>query len=125
MTEFLTDEWISALDDQVSSAGAPPVEGSLVIGQEVITASETRGYQIVLTPSGARVRPGSDEAATVTFRQSLAIATAIAQGRTTAHEAFMLGQLEVTGDSRALINNSEASAWIETQFASVLAATIY
>lgn len=124
MTVFLTDEWIRALDDQVENAGPPPVEQTLIIRQEVVSSSETLAYQVELTPTGARVTLDG-EPPTVTFRQSLAIATAIAQGRTTAHEAFMLGQVEVVGDTRALISNSDASAWIEARFAPVLAATTY
>lgn len=125
VTEFLTDAWIGALDDRISAAGAPPVAEQLVVQQEVERAPETVIYQVVLGPQGARVRSGTPETPTVVFSQSLAIATAIAQGRTTAHEAFMLGQLKVTGDTQALIAHTSASAWVAEQFAPVLTDTTY
>lgn len=113
MIDFLSDAWIAELHELVSNAARPPVSDRIVLQQEITGLGETLIYQIVIGPENCAAVIGTGEPATVVFRQTRAIAVAIAEGRTSAHEAFMLGQLEVSGDPRALISSSEAAAWLD------------
>lgn len=125
MAEFLSTDWLQELDAALASAGEPPIDRRLVIEQQVTSASGDFTYRIVLDPAAARVTTDTDGDATVRFRQSRAVATAIASGRTSAHEAFILGQLEVTGDTRALVRQSEVTAWLDAAMASVRDSTTW
>jgi len=121
--EFLSEEWIAACNAALASAGPAPVEQPLRIGQ--IASGDTEkpdvSYTITLGPLCA-VEPGTDTA-DVIFTQDRSLAAAIASGEITAHEAFMVGEMTVSGDPRVLVANAEASAWLHAQLAPVRAQT--
>lgn len=122
MFEFLSDEWIAACDAAMRAAGPAPVEQTVRIGQVAVGTGD-RGdttdvsYTITLGPN-CSVVSGIEEA-DVVFRQDRSLAAAIASGETTAHEAFMVGKLTVSGNPRLLVANAEASAWLHGQLAAV------
>lgn len=109
----MSDAWIAELHNLVSSAPPPSIDDRIVLQTEVSGLGETRVYQIAIGPGSCHVVSGEQEPPTVTFRQTRAIAVAIAEGRTSSHEAFMLGQLQVSGDTRALIDGSDAASWLD------------
>ena len=125
MAVFLSDEWLQDFNDALVGSGKPPVDEQIVIEQEITSNADTSRYCIVLDPAAASVTTETEGEPTVRFSQSRAVAEAIAQGRTSAHEAFMLGQLEVTGDTRALVGQAEVSAWLAAAMESLRSSTTW
>jgi putative sterol carrier protein len=122
VVKFLSDEWVAALDEAAPAAGAcdPELDG-LVIGYDV----DDFAYHLVFSSTGVRARPGTDAAATVTFRCDRATAVAIAQGSSSAQRAFMAGKLRIGGDASALLRAHGAIAALPDLFAAIRPETDY
>jgi len=121
---YLSAEWIAAADGAVKSAAASaPAEG-LVIDQLVTGACN---YRLVLGPhpSVHAISGSETEQADAVFSQDLATATAVAQGTTDAHQAFLLGRIRFEGNINVLIERRDAFDWLESVLAPVLAGTTF
>ena len=74
-----------------------PGPGSLVLQQEVVRADSTVCYWLAVGPDGVEVGLGTWADATVTFRQSEAVAASVHAGGRSAVNAFLDGDLEIAG----------------------------
>jgi len=120
---YLSSEWISAADNAVKSAAVEPPAQTVVITQHVHGAAS---YQVVVgpSPSVTEIDPADTTAdADATFTQDLATATAVAQGSTDAHQAFLLGHIRFEGDIHLLIERGDAFDWLANALAPLLQAT--
>ena len=104
---YLSDDWITALDEVVSSdpeLRAAASEADLVIQQTVSgTAGGDTVYHVAVREGAARVVPGGASDAHVHLTVDLETATAIARGQLAAQDAFMQGRLRIGGDVTALL----------------------
>ncbi len=123
MVEFLSPEWLAALD-RAASEHAVSVEdsgeGPLVIEQRVeaddshepVTFHLTLGEQV-------RVQPGPADQPGVVFTQDRVTARAIASGQSSAQREFMTGGLRVSGDLQRLLGVQDALEALGAAFAAV------
>lgn len=121
---YLSDDWLAAADRAVRRAGEP-APSSIVIDQWVDGAG---GFRVVIGPeaSVAALRADTnDDVAAATFRQTLETARAIATGATDAHQAFLLGRIEFSGDLDRVIAARDALAWLEATLAPVMEETTW
>jgi len=128
MVRFLSPEWIDALDAALRSAGTPPPTGlasSGIVIQHNVTDADEASYALVVTPTGGSVLAGPHAEPTVTYAQNRACAAAIASGDRSPHDAFMLGELTISGDTHSLIAASDLLAWLDDALAAVRADTTY
>ncbi len=135
VVEFLSQEWIEALDAAASAAGArrdaaaestsAAPDGEIVIQQIVVDASGSEtAYHLVLA-DGVSVRPGRAVSPTITFTTDRETAAAVSQGAQSAQAAFMTGRLRIAGDVQTLTAHQAATSDIDDLFAAVRAATTY
>lgn len=145
MLEFLSPEWLVALDEAGRAATpAPEAHIDLVI-EQVVTgdgapADAAQGdaerdgttddgatddgdpsitYHVELTGGRARFHPGPAERVDLRFTADRATAWAIASGTDSAQRAFMAGRLRVGGDLRALHQHPDALGALGDAFAAV------
>ena len=124
MVDFLTPEWLDALDAAAradKTLADTTRELDLVFEQRVHDSDDATPfvYQVAFDRGTTPVSAGATRPATVTFTQDRATAAAIASGTASAQRAFMTGQLRVGGDLRALVEAQDAMAAIGDVFASV------
>ncbi len=108
MTEFLSDEWIAALDARLSAGDGSSPE-TLTIQYDITTASELRTYHLVLGPDQDRAIAGPADAPDVTFAMDDETAAAISSGELSTEEAFITGKLDIDGDTGRLLDAYRAS----------------
>ena len=103
MPEFLSDEWLAALDASARAMGPLPAVAPFVL-EQVVSASgrEDVRYQLVFAPEGLRVRTGGAEAPDVSFATDLDTAASIARGETNAQRALASGRLRVARQHRVV-----------------------
>jgi SCP-2 sterol transfer family len=136
--EFLSDEWLAALDASARAIGPLPAVSPFVLEQVVTStgrdgterdSSERDGdevrYQLVFTADGLRVHPGHAEAPDVSFATDRETAAGIARGETNAQRALAAGRLRVHGTIEILVARAEALVALEDVFAAVRAGTTY
>jgi SCP-2 sterol transfer family len=125
--EFLSDEWLAALDASARSATPLPDIAPFVV-EQVVTDVEGRGvvrYQLAFDDRGLHVRPGSTEQPDVTLVMDAETAADIARGRTNAQRALATGRFRVRGRIEALTKRSAALGSLDDIFSSVRASTTY
>jgi SCP-2 sterol transfer family len=126
--EFLSDEWLAALDASAREMGPLPAVAPFVLEQVVTSTGRDGGdirYQLVFTAEGLRVRPGDAEAPDVTFATDRETAAGIARGETNAQRALAAGRLRVHGNIETLVARAAALVVLEDVFAAVRAGTTY
>jgi SCP-2 sterol transfer family len=125
--EFLSDEWLAALDDSARSAPLLPDIAPFVL-EQVITGVAGRGevrYQLVFRDLGMRVQAGADEPADVWFATDVETAAGIARGETNAQRALAAGRFRVGGSINALVKRAAALSALEDVLGAVRATTTY
>jgi len=120
--EFLSDEWIAALDRAAQHAQVDP-SLSLVVQQVVNGPDGAVTYHVSFDGGRVQVRPGPAPEPTVTFTLDRATAEAIATGEESAQSAFMAGRLRLGGDVTVLLDAHEALERLAGLFAEVRAGT--
>jgi len=120
---FLSDEWISAMDEAAAASTALAeiaADVSLVVEQQVtgLTGGPI-SYHLVLIDGRAAVRAGSAPEPTVRLSQDITTATDIAAGTDSAQRAFMTGRLRIGGDLGALLAHAEILGQLDDVFADV------
>jgi hypothetical protein len=130
MVEFLTDEWVAALDGITL---ATPPERRIVVEQRVIDvrerADEPAQHDVVwhVIVDGPVVRvvnaPASD--ADITFTQDRETAVAIATGALNAQLAFIEGRVRLTGDVRVVIDHADVFEQLDAAWKPLSARTTY
>jgi hypothetical protein len=107
MVEFLSDEWIAALDTAARADRDLRIEGSLVV-EQVVRVSDGRDqtYQVRFGPDGASVSPGRTAPADVVLVADRETAWALHQGARRAQDAFASGDLKLRGRPELLSGHS-------------------
>jgi hypothetical protein len=123
--EYLSDEWLAALDSAARSVTVDPPAAETIVVQTVVVDPEgpAVAYHLTLADRSIGVQAGSSDVPTVTFTQSRETATAVASGRRSAQEAFMAGDIRVGGDVTALIQQREAFRAFDEVMAGMLVET--
>ncbi len=108
MADFLSDDWLAALNDTLRAAPRPPLgEGSPTfrVVLELADAPSTSPHALTLTVSaeGAHAELGDDVAANTVVRLSYADARALSDGELESADALREGRLKVRGDAQALV----------------------
>jgi putative sterol carrier protein len=122
--EFLSDEWVDALDAAVSSDAelARRANGATLVVQYVVEGDVVEGgvvegparsYHLVIADDAVRARSGPAPDPTVVFTTDRATAAAIATGRERAQVAFMAGRLRLGGDVTALLAHRDLLAGLD------------
>jgi putative sterol carrier protein len=125
MPQFLSPEWIEALDAAAREAAVPA--GVRLVIQQVVT-EEGGGevhYHLVLDDGRLRVYPGDAPAADVTLVQSREVAAALSRGELNAQQALEAGRLKLRGEIGHLAREGKALTTVADVFAAVRGATSY
>jgi hypothetical protein len=130
VAEFLSDEWIAALDAAARDApndGAADADALAV--EPVVRGVPGRGavrYRVTCdTAVRAVTRPVYGESADVRIETDYATAVALARGQLNAQAALADGLLRVSGDLARLAAHAGALARLGDLFASVRATTTF
>lgn len=125
MVEFLTPEWIAALDHAAREAVVPA--GVQLTIQQVVTGNgdvEVR-YHLVFDEGRLRIVPGEADAPDVTLIQTRDVAVALSRGELNAQQALEAGRLKLRGDIGHLAREGKGLSAMEDVFAAVRADTAY
>lgn len=129
MAEFLSAEWIAALDAAARASTALTDcarSGPFVLEQRVELPSGAEAvHHLVFAPDGARVRPGPASRPDVVLVTDLPTAMALARGEANAQHALASGRLRVRGALDALTSRSDALREVDDVFASVRTETTF
>lgn len=126
VVQFLSDDWLHALDEAARSRPTsdddPLAEVSLSIEQVVIDVTRWR-FVIDRGAVSVKTEDAFEGDADVRLTCDRATAAAIAAGERPALHAFIEGELVLGGDVRALIQNKDALASVGDIFTRVRAGT--
>jgi hypothetical protein len=127
--QYLSDEWLDALDAAVQDAPSLRSLAPLVI-ESVVTGVPRRGevrYRLAIDAGGARARraTASDAAAEVRLTTDYATAAAIARGTENAQTALARGRLSLGGDMNVLLAHADTLAALDDLSARLRAGTTY
>jgi hypothetical protein len=132
VAEFLSDEWIAALDAAARGAvaeNAENVDGTDALAVEpVVRDVPGRGdvrYRVTCDTTVRTVTPSPDAKADVRIETDYATAVALARGELNAQTALADGLLRVSGDLARLGAHAAAIARLGDLFAAVRATTTY
>jgi hypothetical protein len=129
VAEFLSDEWIAALDAAVHNAPDDVSHGGSLAFEPVVHGVPGRGdvrYRVTCdTVIRAVTRSPVDEPADVCIDTDYATAVALARGELNAQAALADGLLRVSGDLARLSAHASALARLGDVFASVRATTTF
>jgi putative sterol carrier protein len=126
--EFLSAEWIDALDTAAQAATLPEsaADASLTVEQVVRDAPEGEvRYHLRLEGRRARVRRGAAEAPDLRLFAGYGIAARLQRGEISAQEALAAGELKVQGRMQRLVQAGDALQALEDVFAPVRSTTTY
>ena len=128
MPEFLSVEWIDALDAAAQAATLPEsaAEVSFTVEQVVRDApgGEVR-YHLRLEGGRARIRRGPVEAPDLRLFAGYDVAARLQRGELSAQQALAAGDLKVQGRLQRLVQAGDALQALEDLFAPVRADTTY
>jgi hypothetical protein len=125
MLQFLSAEWIAALDT-AARAIESTIPEPFVVEQVVHRGpDDSVRWQMSFGPDGVRFLGQPEGAADLTLVTDRATAAAVSRGEQSAQAAFMAGRLRLSGDTAALIRNAPAFALAGDAFAAVRDETDY
>ena len=128
MPEFLSAEWIDALDTAAEATTLPEsaAGASLTVEQVVRDAAggEVR-YHLRLEHRRARIRRGAAEAPDLRLFADYDTAARLQRGEISAQQALAAGDLKVQGRLQRLVQAGDALQALEDLFAPVRAGTTY
>jgi putative sterol carrier protein len=129
MPEFLSPEWLEALDAAARASDslvARTQHLTLTVQQVVQHApgGEAR-YYLIIDRTGVRVRPGSADSPDLTLFADYDVARAINTGTMNAQHALATGRLKIKGRLAPLLGNEEMFATLDDVFGPVRGATTY
>lgn len=119
---YLSDEWIRQADEAL--AGLAAVAGDVTVAVRVTGDGERPdvSYRLVLGPDKVRMI-GDDQNGDVRLTMPYAVSAAIAQGRIGAQRAFLNGQIQLGGDTTALLGHQAPLAEVDDRLAELRART--
>jgi hypothetical protein len=126
--QFLSDEWLAALDDAARSRPPgddddDPLTGVSVTVEQVVTDGPR--WRLVVEDGRCSVVTGSGGDPDIRLTSDRATAAAIASGGRSALEAFTVGDLVLGGDVRSLLEHREALEALGDLFAAVKSSTTF
>jgi putative sterol carrier protein len=126
MPEFLSPEWLAALDESARSSKSLAAAGDFTV-QMVIRHSPDgeMTYYVEVSEATARVHGGSLESPDLTLVADYDTAAAISQGTVNAQEALAAGRLKIKGSLELLRGRDEGFAALADVFADVRDTTTY
>jgi hypothetical protein len=119
--EFLSPEWILALDSLARNAPEldSVAESPVVIEQHVHTATGRVAYHLVLGPGAARVFSGPSSAPDLTLSTTESAARSIHEGAANAQACLAEGSMRLRGDPEVLTRHAAALGKVGDLFASM------
>ena len=119
MAEFLSAQWIEALDEAARHAPelADAAETTVVVEQHVVSEAGTVAYHLVLGPGPARVRAGRAEAADLTMITTEDAARRIHAGTANAQTCLADGTLRLRGNPEVLTRRAAVLGRVGDLFA--------
>lgn len=124
--QFLSDEWLAALDEAARSrpvAPDDPLRGVHLVVEQVVTDGPR--WRLVVDDGRCSVVPGGEGEPDVRLSSDRATARDVASGRRAALHAFLAGDLVLGGDARRLLEHRQALEALGDLFAAVRAATVF
>jgi len=129
VAEFLSDEWIAALDAAARATQVDAGDADSLAVEPVVRGVPGRGdvrYRVTCdTGVRAVTRSPDGESADVRIETDYATAVALARGQLNAQTALADGVLRVSGDLARLAAHAAALARLGDLFASVRATTTF
>jgi hypothetical protein len=128
VAEFLSPEWLRALDAAARDATWPPWDGAALVVEQRVHSVPGRGavtYHLVLDASGARVAGGPAEDPTVVVETDHATAVALATGELNAQAALASGRWRLHGTTGRLAGRAAVLQAVGDVFAALRAGTTF
>lgn len=135
MPTFLSPEWVEAFNAAVAGTPVPPPaddaalaarDGTFTVCQLVHGGPQGDvATTLEVSPEGVRMRPGADDAASVTVAIDWDDAVALASGALSASDALAAGRIRVRGDLGVLVAGQAVLAALHPHLAELTAATTY
>ena len=128
MPEFLSDDWIAALDaHSIAVETSAALDGLTLIVQQVVRLPDGGDVRYHLTIADGRVRVAAGDAprADITLTSDYETARALQSGALNAQHALATGRLRLGGDLNQLLGRADALAAIGDVFVRVREATTY
>ena len=128
MTDFLSAEWIAALDAAARAATLPETASAVSITIEQVVRDAPGGesrYHLRIEDGRARVQSGPAAAPDLRLFADYDVAARIQRGEVNAQEALAAGRLKVQGRFAHLLRVDDALRALEDVFAPVRAETTY
>ena len=128
MTDFLSAEWIEALDAAARAARLPESASAVSITIEQVVRDAPGGesrYHLRIEDGHARVQLGPAVAPDLRLFADYDVAARIQRGEVNAQEALAAGRLKVQGRFAHLLRVDDALRALEDVFAPVRAETTY
>ncbi|HMG27804.1 MAG TPA: SCP2 sterol-binding domain-containing protein [Acidimicrobiia bacterium] len=128
MPEFLSRDWIEALDAAARAAVLPEDAAAVSIEIEQVVRDAPGGevrYHLRLEDGRARVQAGPATSPDLRLIADYDVAARIQRGEVNAQEALAAGRLKVQGQFAPLVRANDALNSLEDVFAGVRAATTY
>ena len=123
MAEFLSAEWVTALDAAARTAVDLATDPPVVVETRVVGATAGTGYQVHFGPDGASVTPPGVGSSDLVLITDVATAWALHQGTLRAQDAFARGALKVRGRPEVLAGRAELLTALERALAPIRAHT--
>ena len=128
MADFLSADWIEALDAAARAAKLPEAVAAVSITVEQVVRDSPDGeacYHLRIEDGRARVQPGPAASPDLRLFADYDVAARIQRGEVNAQEALAVGRLKVQGRFAHLLRVDDALRALEDVFAPVRAATTY
>src|SRR5918996_4748967 len=128
MPEFLSPEWIDALDAAAQATTLPESAAGVTLTVEQVVRDSPTGevrYHLSLEGGRARVRPGQADAPDLRILAGYDLAARLQRGEISAQQALAEGTLKVQGRLQRLVQAGDALRALEDLVAPVRAATTY
>jgi putative sterol carrier protein len=128
VTDFLSAEWIEALDAAARAATLPETASAVSITIEQVVRDAPGGesrYHLCIEHGHARVHSGPAAAPDLRLFADYDMAARIQRGEVNAQEALAAGRLKVQGRFAHLLRVDDALRALEDVFAPVRAETTY
>jgi putative sterol carrier protein len=128
VADFLSAEWIDALDDAARAATLPETVAAVSLTVEQVVRDSPDGetrYHLRIVDGGARVQSGPAQAPDLRLFADYDVAARIQRGEINAQEALAAGRLKVQGRFAHLLRVDDALRALEDVFEPVRATTTY
>lgn len=128
MPDFLSAEWVTALDDAARDVALPDAAATVSITVEQVVRDAPGGevrYHLRIEDGRARVHPGPASAPDLRLFADYETAARLQRGEVNAQHALATGSLKVQGRFAQLLRVDDALRALEDVFAPVRAATTY